>query len=90
MFVTNISFDGEEIYLLKLEKEKRKNKVKCLRLFLPSLFHRNKEIEFKIIESNENTILKIFRVKGKENFYLEIANGKVEVVYNGRRRKLKK
>ena len=37
-----------------------------------------------------NTILKIFRVKGKENFYLEIANGKVEVVYNGRRRKLKK
>ena len=45
---------------------------------------------FQVKETEEffpEYILKIFRVKGKENFYLEITNGKVEVVYNGRRRK---
>ncbi|MCM1260952.1 MAG: hypothetical protein NC182_07480 [Prevotella sp.] len=88
--IAGISLGCDDNSFERLRKErktfinKNKNIIGCI---FPSLFHLKGEIEFKPINCNENTILKIFRTKGKFPFYYEIQNGKVEVVYNGKKRK---
>lgn len=79
---------GEDFNYLRdvIKKEKQKNK-RPINVIFPSIFCRKKEIEFKILECNKETVLKIFKVRGSENYYYEIENGKVEVIYNGKRRK---
>lgn len=81
------SFDDGYSDLLNERKNiKRKNKNVIGVIFTP-IIYKNKEIEFKLVECNENTILKIYRVKNGKNFYYEIYEGKVEVIYNDKKRK---
>lgn len=80
------SDDSYDDLLRERKNIKRKNKNVTGIIFTP-IFYKNKEIEFKLLECNENTILKIYRVKNGKNFYYEIYEGKVEVIYNGKKRK---
>jgi len=64
----------------------RKNNKDVIGMLFSPLFLKGKEIEFKLIECNENTVLKVYRTKNNDNFYYEIINGRVETVYNGKKR----
>lgn len=82
-------FDGSFDHLINEKKYIRECDLSIVGMPFSPIFIKGKEIEFKLIEYNEKTILKIYRMRNENNFYYEVFNGKVEVVYNGKIRKKK-
>ena len=79
--------DGSFDHLMNEKKHIKDRNLNIVGMTFSPLFIKGKEIEFKLIECSNETILKIYRTKDKNNFYYEVYNGKVDVVYNGRKRK---
>jgi hypothetical protein len=68
------------------KKIKKENKNATGFIFAP-LFNKRCMIEIQPISCNNDTILKIYRQKGRMPFAYEVLNGEVELKYNGKIKK---